>query len=39
MRATHSTITPGTAQARAQFALQKHLRLRDQSRGVYGYTR
>ncbi len=29
MRATHSTITPGAAQARAQFALQKHLRLRD----------
>jgi len=29
MRSTHSTITPGTVQARTQFVLQKHLRLQD----------
>ena len=29
MRTTHSTITPATVQAHAQFVLQKHLRLRD----------
>ena len=29
MRTTHSTITPATVQARAQFVLQKHVRLPD----------
>ena len=29
MRTTHSTITPGTVQARTQMVLQEHLRLKD----------
>jgi hypothetical protein len=32
MRATHSTITPGTVQARTQMVLQRHLRLKDHGR-------
>src|SRR5947209_5507022 len=32
MRTPYSTITPGAVQARAQFVLQKHVRLKDHGR-------